>query len=70
MEYLFWFLRKISIIFLFNSHLFSEIDQIDFDVRKDKNDYSYDYYCHFEGFNRRNDQWVTRDNIELVSEIF
>lgn len=34
-----------------------------------KNEYSYDYYIHFEGFNRRNDMWVTRDLIETTSEL-
>ncbi|KAL4459980.1 hypothetical protein ABPG74_003506 [Tetrahymena malaccensis] len=42
----------------------------DFDGKKERNDYSYDYYCHFEGFNRRNDQWVTRAKIELTNELY
>ena len=33
---------------------------------QEKNDYSYDYYLHFEGFNRRNDQWTDRSDIETV----
>jgi RNA binding activity-knot of a chromodomain len=35
----------------------------------EKDEYSYDYYIHFEGFNRRNDMWVTRDLIETVKNI-
>ncbi|EGR34092.1 hypothetical protein IMG5_024310 [Ichthyophthirius multifiliis] len=41
----------------------------DYDPKKTKNDYSYDYYLHFEGYNRRNDQWQIRENIELTTEI-
>jgi len=36
----------------------------DLDPKKKKNDYSYEYYVHYENFNRRMDEWVTRSRIE------
>jgi len=28
----------------------------------------YEYYIHYEGFNRRLDEWVTRDRIKALEE--
>lgn len=35
----------------------------DLDLKKKKNDYSYEYYVHYQDFNRRNDEWVGRARI-------
>jgi hypothetical protein len=32
----------------------------DFDVKQKKNDFSYEYYVHYEGEDRRMDEWVSR----------
>ena len=40
------------------------------DQKKKKNENSYEYYIHYEGVNRRMDEWVTRDRIELVKVKF
>ena len=35
-------------------------------IKKKKTDSSYEYYVHYIDFNRRMDQWITRDQIKLV----
>ena len=40
-----------------------------YDPKKEKVDSSYDYYVHYENINRRNDEWVSRDRIELTEEL-
>lgn len=37
--------------------------------KKKKTDSSYEYYVHYIDFNRRMDQWITRDMIKLVTFI-
>jgi hypothetical protein len=34
--------------------------------RAKKNDSCYEYYIHYENFNRRMDEWVSRSRLELV----
>lgn len=48
-------------------HVLNPPFRADYGDLEEKNEYSYDYYIHFEGFNRRNDMWVTRENIETVT---
>lgn len=38
------------------------------DSKKKKNDYAYEYYVHYVDFNRRMDEWVTRDRIEVTRQ--
>ena len=38
----------------------------DLDLKKKKNDFSYEYYLHYVDFNRRMDEWVSRARIELT----
>jgi hypothetical protein len=40
----------------------------DFDIKKKKLESSYDYYIHYEGFNRRMDEWVSRCRIDVTDE--
>lgn len=39
------------------------------DPKKKKNDASYEYYIHYIDFNRRMDEWVTRNRIELTTQL-
>lgn len=39
----------------------------DYDSKKKKNEYSYDYYVHYEGFDRRMDNWIPRSWIQPVN---
>lgn len=41
-----------------------------YDSKKILIDSSYDYYIHYEGYNRRMDEWmIKRDRIEMTEEI-
>ncbi|KAM3144269.1 hypothetical protein pb186bvf_003731 [Paramecium bursaria] len=40
----------------------------DYDPKTIKTEYSYEYYIHYEGQNRRMDEWVTRNRIEVTQE--
>ncbi len=41
----------------------------DYDFKSIKNEESYEYYVHYEGINRRNDEWLIRKRIELSDEL-
>lgn len=41
----------------------------DWDPKKKKNDASYEYYVHYIDFNRRMDEWVPRNRIELTRNL-
>jgi len=36
----------------------------DLDPKKKRNDFSYEYYVHYQDFNRRMDEWISRSRIE------
>lgn len=38
----------------------------DYDPKQAKTEASYDYYVHYEGQNRRMDEWVVHTRIEMV----
>lgn len=38
----------------------------EYDPNKKKNEDSYDYYVHYENQNRRLDEWVSRERINMV----
>ena len=38
----------------------------DYDSKKKKSEGSYEYYIHYEGFNRRMDEWIPRNRIIMV----
>ena len=41
----------------------------DYNANRHKlNDAAYDYYVHYENFNRRMDEWVARSRIELTED--
>ena len=40
----------------------------EYDERKKKTESMYDYYIHYENYNRRNDKWVSRQEIEIDDE--
>jgi RNA binding activity-knot of a chromodomain len=40
----------------------------DYDLKKKKCESSYDYYVHYEGFNRRMDEWIPRNRIETSDD--
>ena len=41
----------------------------DYDIRTHKTDKSYEYYIHYEGFNRRMDEWIPRLKILMTEEL-
>lgn len=41
----------------------------DYDPKKKRTDYSYEYYVHYKDFNRRMDEWIPRSRIELTREL-
>jgi hypothetical protein len=41
----------------------------DYDEKKFKTDFNYDYYVHYENYNRRNDRWVTRKDLDLDEQL-
>jgi hypothetical protein len=46
------------------------LNVIEFVSKRKKNDSCYEYYIHYEGFNRRMDEWVLRNRLELVIDKF
>jgi hypothetical protein len=40
----------------------------DYDIKRKKCDSSYEYYVHYENYNRRMDEWVPRSRIEITDE--
>ena len=43
------------------------LNNADYDAKKPKREDSYEYYVHYEPLNRRNDEWVTYDNIRKTN---
>jgi len=41
----------------------------EWDPKKKKNDYSYEYYVHYIDYNRRMDEWISRSRIELTRNL-
>ncbi len=41
---------------------------LDYDIKIKKTDASYDYYIHYEGFNRRMDEWIPITRIKAVTK--
>jgi NAD(P)H-nitrite reductase large subunit len=41
----------------------------DWDPKKRKNDAAYEYYVHYADYNRRMDEWISRNRIELTRQL-
>jgi hypothetical protein len=39
------------------------------DPKKKRNEYSYEYYLHYIDFDRRMDEWVNRNRIEITNHL-
>jgi hypothetical protein len=53
---------------IFNNKIYINLD---YDVKRKKIESSYDYYVHYEDFNRRMDEWVVAQRIIMVcAQIF
>lgn len=67
---LYWHSLFSCIFFLFRNHFITRfyrtLDSAEIlEVRKNQDNGHFEYYVHYEGFNRRLDEWVDRDRVDV-----
>lgn len=62
----YYLLNGIKSSFFFHSIFFLSLI-IDYDISKKRTESSYEYYIHYDTFDRRMDDWITFDKLQPVT---